>query len=138
MRAGAQMGAMRDGDFLAKRDRAEVVNQRFLPYRSPIANGEIPRKINARRIVNMNMPPHLGAVATQNKTPPAKAWARAEAEHPLAEDPQNSPQHLLAGIFLCSTVGLNVKGHFKKAEIGKTESGNLNNKAEMLKTEMLK
>ena len=109
MRAGTQMGPLRDGDLRADGYWTQVVDHRILAYSTMIADGEVPREVDRRRVIDMDILSHLGPKAAQDKPAPAESRARAEAKEELPYAPQHTAHHLRPGVFAGVAIGRNVE-----------------------------
>jgi hypothetical protein len=100
---------VRDGRFGANGYNANVVYQHFFAHSAPVSNNKVPRKINARRRIEMDVPAYPGSKAAENETAPGETRARAEAEKPLPGRPQNPARHFRARIVRCPPIRTDIE-----------------------------
>ena len=108
MRARAQMRAMGNGRALPDGHAPEIVDEGVFADGAVVARLQVPREINGRGIVDVNLPPNLRAKTPQQKHAPAKARARAETEQRLGAPPKHTPEEFAWRIFLRLPVLLNI------------------------------
>jgi hypothetical protein len=103
------MRAVRNCDFAADDNRAQVVDEHVFAKSGPIADKEIPRKINASGGVSMNVRTHCGAKTAKDMLPRGKTRPRGQAKEPLSTSPRCAPDKFTIGIFCGGTIGGDVE-----------------------------
>jgi len=107
VRACAEMRPLGDGDILTDGDRSKVVNERAFANGAPVADSQVPGKVDYSRTVDMDVVSDLRAKQPENATSPAKEWPRAEAKEQLTHAPEDAAQQFGARVFR----GLSISGN---------------------------
>src|SRR6266542_551701 len=90
----AKMSAVRDCCARTQRHAAEIVNKRMLADGAFISRLEVPREINRRRRIHMNIATNFCSETTKQKSPPAETRPGTEPKKWLGESPQHAADNL--------------------------------------------
>jgi hypothetical protein len=109
VRAGAEMRPLGNGYILTDGHRAKVVNERAFANGAPVADAQVPGKIDYSRTVDMDLVSDLRAKQPENATAPAKERPRAEAKEQFAHAPEDAAQQFGPGVFRGLSISCNVE-----------------------------
>src|SRR5690625_997683 len=104
VRARAEVRTLGNGHSAANRDGAQVIHQRMLADRAPVADRQVPWEVNYGRLVDVDATPDVRTKQPQQPPPPAEGDARAETEQQLAPTPEHATNELRARIFASRAV----------------------------------
>src|SRR5690625_242741 len=107
VRARAEVRTLGNGHSAANRDGAQVIHQRMLADRAPVADRQVPWEVNYGRLVDVDATPDVRTKQPQQPPPPAEGDARAETEQQLAPTPQHTPEQLSSRVLPGRSIRLN-------------------------------
>ena len=96
VRTCAEMGSLRDGDFVAYCDLAQVIYEGPFANRRPISDRQVPRKVNSRARVNMNVPSNPRAKRSQPRRSETQKEGEESDQTPVAHAPGHAISQTLS------------------------------------------